>query len=234
MIKLIREGAMTRVWLFRSMMMVIAVTFVVGMGWYGFSGPEADVREAVIVAGNDAVTLSEYQRAYRVATQQYRQISQDVKEETVRQLVLNSLLEDTLWLQTAKAFGVSATEQELQTVITATEAFHTNGSFDSHKYQQLLRRNYTTPVEFEANQMNEILRQKAKAIVRDATVLTTQEADIARAIKIPDSKEITPENRPTPEQLVLSTLFRKQQRAVLAFQESLKAVTDITIRHELL
>ena len=234
MIKLIREGAMQQVWLFRSMMIVIAVTFVVGMGWWGFGESGADIRNAVIIAGNNTVTLNEYRRVYRNAHRQYRQIAQDVKEETVRQLVINSLIENAIWLEAAQKFGVTATEEELQKLITATEAFQTNGSFDSRRYQQVLRSNYITPPQFETEQMNALLREKAKAIVRDSVVLTTKEEQRARTMDLPNSENIDPHNAPTPEQLVLTALFRKQQRAVLAFQESLKAETDITIRHELL
>ena len=124
--------------------------------------------------------------------------------------------------------------EELQKLVAATEAFQTNGSFDSRRYKQALRGNYITPLEFEAEQMDEILRQKAKAVVRDSIILTTKEAAVVRAIKIPETTDIDPEKSSTSEQLVLTALFRKQQRAVLAFQESLKAETDITIRHELL
>jgi parvulin-like peptidyl-prolyl isomerase len=234
MIKLIREGAMARVWFFRSLMFAIAFAFIGGMGWWGFGESGADIRDAVIVAGDDTVTLNEYRRVYRNAYRQYRQVSQDVKEETVQQFVINSLIEDALWLQAAKAFGVTATAEELQTLVAATEAFQTNGSFDSRRYQQVLRSNYITPLEFEAEQMDEILRQKAKAVVRDSIVLTTKETEIARAIEIPETAKLDPEKIPTPEQLVLTALFRKQQRAVLSFQESLKAETDITIQHQLL
>ena len=234
MIKLIREGAMAQVWLFRSLMFVIAITFIGGMGWWGFGESGADIRDAVIVAGTDTVTLDEYRRAYRNAHRQYRQISSDVKEETVQQLVINALLEDALWLQAAKSFGVTASAEELQKLVAATEAFQTNGSFDSRRYQQVLRGNYITPLQFEAEQMDEILRQKAKAVVRDSIILTTKEAEIVRALEIPETEGLDPEQIPTPKQLVLTALFRKQQRAVLAFQESLKAETDITIRHELL
>ncbi|MBQ27276.1 MAG: hypothetical protein CMH81_03925 [Nitrospiraceae bacterium] len=236
MIKLIREGAMARVWFFRSLMFAIAIAFIGGMGWWGFGEEGADIRDAVIIAGSNTVTLDEYRRAYRNLHRQYRQVSPDVKEETVRQLVLNTLIEDAVWLQAAKTIGVTATADELQTLITGTEAFRTNGSFDSRRYQQILRTMYITPLEFEAEQMNEILRQKVKAVVRDSIVLTTREADMVRAIEIPETsdEDIDPAKNPTPEQLVLAALFRKQQRAVLAFQESLKAETDITIRHELL
>ena len=231
MIKLIREGAMEQVWLFRSMMIVIAVTFIVGMGWWGFGESGTDIRNAVIIAGNNTVTLNEYRRAYRNAHRQYRQVAQDVKEETVRQLVINALIEDALWLDAARTFGVTATDEELQTLVATTEVFQTNGSFDSRRYQQVLRSNYMTPIEFETEQMNDILREKARAIVRDSVVLTAKEAEEARTQEFPDIGKNAP---PTPEQLVLTALFRKQQRAVLAFQESLKAETDITIRHELL
>tara|TARA_B100000315_G_scaffold259650_1_gene316503 strand:- start:2280 stop:2933 length:654 start_codon:yes stop_codon:yes gene_type:complete len=217
-------------------MFAIAIAFIGGMGWWGFGEEAAGVRDAVIVTGSSSVTLNEYRRAYRNLHRQYRQVSPDVKEETVRQLVINTLIEDAVWLQAAQAVGVTATADELQTLITATEAFQTNGSFDSRRYQQILRTMYITPSEFEAEQINQILRQKMKAIVRDSIVLTTREEDIARAIEIPEiaDKDLSPDNTPTPEQFVLSALFRKQQRAVLAFQESLKAEADITIKHELL
>ena len=117
--------------------------------------------------------------------------------------------------------------------LTSTEMFHTNGSFASRRYQQVLRSNYITAQEFEAEQVNEILRQKAKAVVRESTILTTREMDIVRAIKLPEEK-VKPNDTPTPEQMLLTALFRKQQRAVLAFQESMKAEAEITIRHELL
>ena len=60
MIRLIREGSQKYPWILMTIRGVIAVTFVVGMGWYGY---EAVQPNTVATVGSYTVSLNEYRRA---------------------------------------------------------------------------------------------------------------------------------------------------------------------------
>jgi len=50
MIKLIREGSTKYPWLLKIIMLVIAVTFTIGMGWFGYETAQQPNMVAVVVA----------------------------------------------------------------------------------------------------------------------------------------------------------------------------------------
>ena len=80
MIRIIREGSQQYPWILKSIIGVIAITFVGGMGWYGY---EAVQPNTVATIGSYTVTLDQYRRAKQRLYRFYRdQLGQeDVDEE---------------------------------------------------------------------------------------------------------------------------------------------------------
>ena len=74
MLKMVRELAVDNPWVLRIIMGLIAVTFVVTMGWFGFEAPQAD---RVAVVEGQKITAKEYRTAYNRAVEFYRQNYKD-------------------------------------------------------------------------------------------------------------------------------------------------------------
>jgi peptidyl-prolyl cis-trans isomerase D len=82
MIKLIREGARNYPWILKSLMWLLAVVFVITMGWWGFGEQQTD---AVASVGDLTVTRDEFRRAYENTYRFYKEkVQGDFKEETLK------------------------------------------------------------------------------------------------------------------------------------------------------
>jgi hypothetical protein len=154
MIKLLRHGAIENPWVYRIIMLVIAVTFVITMGWWGFSN---DSRQVVARVGDRSFTLDEYERAYRNYERAYRDALKEqftpelAKQLDLKHLVVNSLIERQLWQDTARQMGVTVTAGELAKSIASITAFQNErtGRFDAETYRRVLAAKSTAVSETE-------------------------------------------------------------------------------------
>jgi peptidyl-prolyl cis-trans isomerase D len=234
MIKLMREGAHKYPWLLKSIMGVLAIAFIVGMGWWGFTDSQTD---AIASVGDLSVSRDEYRRAYENTYRYYKDnVQGDFKEETLKQFVLDGLIQSKLWTLAAKDLGVTVSPAELRDDIVRRPDFQKNGQFDPDLYRRLLAANRLTPSLFESMQTTELLRENARMIVRDSVALTPAEITEAQTLMARQSQtESSGQAAQTAnERLLQDFLFQKQQRALMAYQEALKAQVPIQIHKELL
>lgn len=234
MIKLMREGAHKYPWILKSIMGVLAIAFVVGMGWWGFSDAQPN---AIASVGDLQITRDEYRRAYENTYRYYKDnVQGDFKEETLKQFVLDSLINSKLWTLAAKDMGVSVSPDELRDDIVKRPDFQKNGQFDPDLYRRLLTANRLTPALFESMHAVELMREKARTIVRDSVALTPSEIAEANTLLARQSSA-EPSGQPAQpanERLLQDFLFQKQQRALMAYQEALKTKVPIQIHKEML
>ena len=100
--------------------------------------------------------------------------------------------------------------------------------------KRILAANHLTPAAFEAIQHQEVLANKARMIVRDSVALTPSEMAEGQVLmtRTPDAD---PAKAAAAKDRVLEDmLLQKQQRALMAFQQSLKSKVPVTVRRELL
>jgi hypothetical protein len=232
MIKVIRDASHKHPWLLNSIMGTLAIAFVITMGWWGF-GEQAG--SAVASVGDLTVSRDEFRRAYENMYRFYKEkVPGEFKDETIKQFVIEQLVDNRLWLIAAKDMGVTVSDADLREMIVQIPDFHKNGAFDPQVYQQLLSANHLTPAIFEAAQYKEILGNKARMIVRDAVALTPAEIAEGQSL-MARPQDSDPAKAATAKDRVLQDiLFQKQQRALLAYQESLKAQVPVKIHRELL
>lgn len=232
MIKVMRDASHNHPWLLKSIMGILAVAFVITMGWWGF-GEQAG--SAVASVGDLTVSRDEFRRAYENMYRFYKEkVPGEFKDETIKQFVIEQLVDNRLWLIAAKDMGVTVSDADLREMIVQIPDFHKNGAFDPQVYQQLLAANHLTPAIFEAAQYKEILGNKARMIVRDAVALTPAEIAEGQSL-MARPQDSDPAKAATAKDRVLQDiLFQKQQRALLAYQESLKAQVPVKIHRELL
>jgi peptidyl-prolyl cis-trans isomerase D len=234
MIKLLRQGAIENPWVFRGIMLVIAVTFVITMGWVGFGGDESS--PVVARVGERSITVDEYERAYRNAERFYRDMFKDqfnadlVKQLDLKHTVINTLVERELWLKTARRLRVTLSSRELADSVAAMQAFQNDktGRFDSELYKRVLALNHVTPDTFETNQREELLIAKVKALISDSTAVSAPEWDEARA------RQAAQNPGPTSDATLPSPLLQKHERVLQAYMDHLRRNATIELHEEML
>ncbi|HET9962375.1 MAG TPA: SurA N-terminal domain-containing protein [Nitrospiraceae bacterium] len=232
MIKLLREAAHDYPWFLKSIMGILALAFIITMGWWGF-GQQSGT--AVASVGDQAIPQDEFRRAYENTYRFYRDKGQtDIKDEFLKQFVLDQLIENRMWLLAAKDMGLTVTDDDLRKAITQRTEFQRNGQFDPDLYRRLLAANHLTPSSFEAMEAKDILTNKARLIVMDAVALTPSEYSEAQALVTRQAEADPAKAETAKERIFQSFLFQKQQRALMAYAESMKTKVPIKIHKELM
>lgn len=233
MIRIIREGSAKYPWILKGLILGIAVTFVIGMGWYGY---ESSQPNAVATIGPFKVTKDEYLRTkqgyYRFYRDQLKQ--EEIKEDTLKQLALEGLITTKSWQLLAEEFNLAVAPQELHDAIVTQKDFQKDGAFDTEYYQRLLAANRMTPHQYEQQRRNELLAEKARLLVAEATTLTPAEMKEVKDLTARQTLEGAEPDPTVLEQIRMQFLMQKKQRAMQAFQAALRARGDVTIHEELL
>jgi len=232
MIKVMRDAAHKYPWLLKSIIGILAIAFVITMGWWGF-GEQAG--NAVANVGDLTVSRDEFRRVYENMYRIYKEkVPGEFKDEAFKQFVIEQLVDNRVWLIAAKDMGVTVSDADLREMIVQIPDFQKNGAFDPELYQRLLAANHLTPAVFEAAQYQEVLVNKARMIIRDSVALTPSEISEGQAL-MTRPQDSDPAKAATAKDRVLQDmLFQKQQRALGAYQESLKIKIPIKIHRELL
>ncbi len=232
MLRTMREGSEKHPWILWAILISIGITFVI-VGAWDFQGSTPNT---VAEVGPYKVTLEEYRQAKRRYSKFYRdQLQQeDVKDETIQQLAIDSLVTNKSWQILADEFGLAVSPQELHDDIVNQKDFQKDGAFDPTFYQRLLAANRMKPHDYEQRRRNELLIEKARLIASDATALTPGELQEVKDLNARQTLEGTEPDMKMFEQIKMQFLLQKKQRAMQAFQAALRARGDVTIHQELL
>ena len=232
MIKVLRFANEKYPWFLAVTMGFIAITFIVGMGWWGFGEQSGSV---VATVGDLSISSDEFKRSYENTYRFYKEkVPGEFKDEMIKQYVVEQLVDNRVWLIAAHNLGLTVSDHDLRDSIMQIPEFQRNGRFDPEHYQRLLAANHLTPSMFESMQLKELLSLKARMTVSDAVALTPAELAEAQALMLrqPDSDPV--KAAAAKERAIQDVLFQKQQRALMAYAQSLKATLPITIRREFL
>ena len=232
MIKILRFANEKYPWFLAITMGFIAISFIVGMGWWGFGEQSGSV---VATVGDQSIALDEFKRAYENTYRFYKEkVPGEFKDETIKQYVVEQLVDHRVWLIAAHNMGLTVSDEDLRQSILQTPEFQRNGRFDPEHYQRLLAANHMTPSMFESMQARELLSLKARMMVSDAVALTPAEQAEAQALMLRQPDPDPAKAAAAKERAIQDVLLQKQQRTLAAYAQSLKAALPITIRRELL
>lgn len=232
MIKAIRNAAHNYPWLLKSIMGILAVAFVITMGWWGFGEQSTNT---IATVGDLTISRDEFRRAYEMMYRAYKERGGgDLNDETFKQLVVDQLVENRLWVIAAQEMGISVSDTDLRETILQIPDFQKNGVFDPDLYRRLLAANHWTPAAFEAAQKQELLAGKARMIVRYSIALTPAELTESQALTTRGQDGEGADLIGSRQRAVQDMLLQKQQRALAAYQDALKAKIPIKIHRELL
>ena len=233
MLKILRTGAIENPWFFRIIMFLIALTFVISMGWWGF---QTDQEQSYVAQIDEhRIGRVEYDRYKENAYRYYRDLfKENFQEDFVKQFVINTLVERRLWLKLSNQMGVTIGRDELREGIMRDPSFqNAQGRFDPERYQFVLSRSRQSASVYEQSIREELTIGKTRQIIMDGIVLAEREIKEAReTVKDP---KLTPEKRAEEEaKAVASALERKQQRLVSAAINQIRGASHIEIKSQLL
>lgn len=239
MIRFIRQQAVENRWVLGAIMGVIIVTFVVGLGYMGFSSRR---ERSVATVADTPIPLQDYVAVYRSTYSVYQNMFKDqftpelIEKLDLRHMALNQLIDLQLWRLTAQRLGLSVSDDELKETLLKNPAFQRAGQFDPYVYEQTLLRNNWTPQRFEEMERLRILADKAKAAVRTAVLLLPEEMPAIPASPAQPSGGAAGESpatppAPTPAETLLQ---QKEERVLMAFLANLRGQTPITINEQML
>lgn len=235
MLQAIRENAIERPWFYRTLMILLAGVFIITMGWWGF---EDNKDNTIVSVGDERVMREEYLRTLENTSRFYKQMMPDgdtIPEDQLKQMVVDQLIDSRLWTQAAREMGVAVTAAEARDSIMTIPAFQRNGAFDPEQYTRLLAQNRLTPEAFETSHRGDLMREKARMLVRESVAPTAEElADVQVALAAQPMPSVPMQGGASPDRATQVVLMQKQQRALMAYLDALKARSAITVRRELM
>ncbi|OGW52826.1 MAG: hypothetical protein A2Z60_00905 [Nitrospirae bacterium RIFCSPLOWO2_02_42_7] len=238
MLKIVRELAVDNPLVLKIIMGVIALTFVITMGWWGIQRPGQNV---VITVNKHEIEVQEYRRSYNQAIDYYRELYKDqfnaemIEKMKVRDKVMEDLVARELWIEKAGELGIRVSDEELRDSIIKMKIFHKDGVFNRTLYDRLLASNRLTTQGFEGSQRKEIIIEKAKRIIKDSVSVSDEEVNDTFPLNITGSKEVSVQ-RPIEEMQRLKKFlqFQKQEKAVNAYAAAMRGQAKINVNKELL
>lgn len=236
MIKLIREGTRKYPWALKIIMSLLAVTFMIGMGWFGYETSQQTTIVAVV--GPHEVEAQEYRRVYNDVYDNSREELEDeeVTKEDLKQSAIQTVVGRKLWLVAADSFAVDVHANAVRRAIMGREEFVQDGLFDPRFYHRFLAQNRVIPKQFEDRLARSMRIQKIQIIMQDVATLNQEEMEEVEAIAA--RQTIDAEDEADIEEIKalarLQILSQKQRLALLAFQNALARTIPVEIRGEFL
>ena len=119
---------------------------------------------------------------YKKALQRYKERMRSVMGEnfdpsifdglTIKQNILNGLIEQKLLISAAKDLGQSVSDQVLFNSIKSTAAFQKEGEFDADVYSLTLARVGLSPAQYEVQLRQELLTQELAENTQGSVIVT--------------------------------------------------------------
>ncbi len=138
----------------------------------------------VAKVGDVEIGIRDFERAYSNMLDVYRNIYKEkfspqlAKALGIKEQALSYLIDQAVVLNIALKEGFTVSPQEVAEALSSVKAFQVNGRFDKERYRRVLRLNGYTPVEFERQLYNEILRRKLESVVKASVVLAPKELEV--------------------------------------------------------
>ena len=134
------------------------VSMFVGFGLYLTSG--AAHLDTVAEVNDEEIPYRNFTTFYNQVVNRRRDSGEDLTPETlnsIKQEVLQGLIQEAVFFQEARRYGFDVTDQELAQSLAAIPAFQKDGRFNVQSYAQALQFGLrTTPEDFERTQRRQI------------------------------------------------------------------------------
>ncbi|MBI3354395.1 MAG: SurA N-terminal domain-containing protein [Nitrospirae bacterium] len=219
MIKLLRER-MQGVLVATLWIVIIAFIGTIFLVWgRGTVNPTGS--NVIATVDGEVIPFDEYKKAYFRAVDTYKKILKDkysdemIEKMNLKKMVIGSLIEERIILSAASRMGLMVSNEELLEVLSNIPAFQKDGKFDPVQYKKVLEVNKLPAKVFENNMKEDILKEKARRMIKESVVLSEGEGEMQKP--------------PAKEGNVDMFLMQKQERAYMAYVDALKKRAKIKV-----
>ncbi len=101
----------------------------------------------------------------------------DAERNHLKQQVVQTLVQESVFLDEADRYGVIVTDAELAQMIQSVPQFQTEGRFDALRYQQALAKMRVSIRDFEDDQRRQVRIQKAQFVMASGVKISPLEFD---------------------------------------------------------
>src|SRR6185436_16816250 len=165
----------------------VLIAFIVSLAYFGTqrgSNGGGGGGAAVVTVDGDTVSAVTFDRAYRAAVEQTRQMAGDRWTEELpkvlrlREQVVERLIDERLVAKGAAREGIQVSDAELAEQIMRIGAFQEGGRFSHDRYVRLLAMTQPpmTPGDFENEFRAELVRQRLQALIVEGAKVSEAEA----------------------------------------------------------
>ncbi len=212
---------------FFSVFVLSAVTFmiIISFVFWGIGPQDNPTLSYVAHIEDEKVTVEEYWRAYDNEYKKAREQYTDEKEIEALNLpdkVINALVDRRVLLIAAEDAGITATDRELQDVITKAPYFQKDGVFNPEIYKRALRLNRTNPHAYEAGLRQDLIVSKISNLIAETAELSSEESKMLESIEGGNKSQL--------EQIFLRS---KSSQTLQAYIQGMKRKLEIKVNRDL-
>jgi len=182
MLRTMRENLKSLSWILWLVVAAFILSVFVTWGMQGQYGGGEMAQTVVATVDGEPIEYKEFQQALINQRNLYRSLYKDRYEEMIRNLdleqsVLDSLVDQKVALNEARALGLAVSPEEVQKRILEMPAFQKDGRFIGQDlYREILEMNNITVPTFEKMVHDELLYTRFSDIVTDSVMVS--EADV--------------------------------------------------------
>lgn len=206
---------------------VLFVIVIFAFIFWGVGDIDQSTGVPIATVGKEKISVEEYWREYDRAVNNLREIYKEKFDEEMekklklKEMVLDSLIEDRLILSAAEAAGIKVIDKELEDSITNDPIFMRDGAFNRDVYLKTLELLRLTPQLYEYLKRRELTAIKMIRLIEDSIDISPSEL---KGLKADASLQAE----------VFSRLNAKRDIAFKSFVEGLKRQADIKINNNLI
>ncbi|MBK8575519.1 MAG: SurA N-terminal domain-containing protein [Elusimicrobia bacterium] len=172
---------------------VIAIFVIGSFAGFGSYFLTQSPFDAAIQVNGRKIPYKQFESLYQRVIEEQRQRSPDPltdpQREYIKRQVVQSLVQEEVFLMEAEKLGIHATDAELAQVIQSIPVFQREGRFDVRTYQEILGRLRLRVEDFEAEQRRQLKVQKAQFVMASGVKLSSLEIPAKVQAALAQAKE---------------------------------------------
>jgi peptidyl-prolyl cis-trans isomerase D len=160
---------------------IIIILIIIPFALWGIDQfRSGDKIEFAAKVNGEPVMMADFSRAFDRVKQQYQQnfgemYSSLVKEDQLRQQVLDDLVQRSAVDQEAAHEGFAVSDEQLMQVIQGQKVFQEKGMFSLSRYEEVLKNNAYSKERFEQSQRQFMLRSQFEGIASASEIIGASE-----------------------------------------------------------
>ncbi len=208
----------------RDIFIVTVIGFLAGI-FLGFGGyiRATSAIDTVATVNGTKISLSRFNRIVNQNIDNYREQGHEITQEitkSIKQQVFRDLLQEEVFWQESKKFGIVVTNAEVYQNIMRIPAFQKDGRFDRETYiSTLLYRLKMSPKEFEESRKKQIAMFKLREFVVSSVKISNNEIVLAYNNKFGNMKNFEKEKEKFAQELL-------QEKQVAVLEEWYKQINN--------